>query len=182
MPASRLSVSVADVVTRFRTVLDDVEAEESDPLLDALLQLHRTNLAQWRLEDTTRAPDASDAVVAQAKRSIDALNLRRHQCVETVDALIARVIAPAPSAPPATESPAMAFDRVSVLVIRIHHTESAAEANTPAPGAYRARLPALYRRLDGLTASLQALLDDARDGTRSYLPYEHLKLYEAPTG
>jgi Protein of unknown function (DUF4254) len=182
MPASGLSVSVADVVTRFRTSLDGDDADERDPLLDALVQLHRTNLAQWRLEDTTRAPDASDAVVAKAKRGIDALNLRRHQCVETVDALIGSVIAPASSAPPATESPAMAFDRLSVMVIRIHYTESAAEASTSGPAVYRERLPGLYRRLDVLTTALQALLDDARDGTRSYLPYEHLKLYESPTG
>jgi hypothetical protein len=168
---------VADVVAEFRMALDGRGPTVRDPFLDALWELHAINAMQWRTEDITRSTDASDAVVAQAKREIDALNLRRHACVEAVDTLIATSTAPDPSAPPATESPAMAFDRLSVLVIRIHHTEQAAAPGAPDAGRYAARLPNLRRQLVALTTALQTLLNDVRDGTRSYLPYEHLKLY-----
>jgi hypothetical protein len=172
-----VTLSVADVVLQFRRALDGRQPAVRDPLLDALLELHDNNITQWRTEDVTRSTDASDAVVARAKREIDALNLRRHTCVEAVDALIAKAIIPDASAPPATESPAMAFDRLSVLLIRIHHTERAAAPGSPDAERFAARLPNLRRQLEVLTTALQALVDDARRGTRSYLPYEHLKLY-----
>jgi hypothetical protein len=173
-PPSGPVPSVVDVVAQFRRVLAGDDPDAGGPVLDALLELLRTNVAQWRLEDATRAPDSSDAVVAMAKRGIDALNLRRHECVEAVDAEIGRALAQTPSAPPATESPAMAFDRLSVLVIRIHHTEMA--------DAYAARLPSLYHQLEVLETALEALMSDVRGGTRSFLPYQHLKLYASPTG
>jgi hypothetical protein len=180
-------LSVAAVATLFRRVLEGGEGRAddqggADARIDALVALHRTNVEQWALEDTTRAPQSSDTVVARAKREIDALNLRRHGWVEAADAAIAAACAPPSNAPLATESPAMAFDRLSVLVIRIHHTEAAAGSGGEPAASYAARLPVLYGQLEALTAALQGLLDEARDGVRSYLPYEQLKLYGRRAG
>lgn len=146
-------------------------------LLGTLLDLHANNLAQWGLEDEARVPGASDAVMVAAKRGIDRLNLARHRFVELVDALIDEVVVGTAGAPPVTESPGMAFDRLSVLVIRLHHTELASRAPGPGATGYAARLPSLREQLAWLEAALERLLRDLLEGERSFLPYRHLKLY-----
>jgi hypothetical protein len=159
-----------DVVAEFRRALDDPEHRPTRPVMARLVDLLRSNLAQWNLEDEARDHGADDAAVAGAKRAIDALNSGRHRIVEEIDTAIDGAVAQSASAPLATESPAMAFDRLSVLVIRIHHTERDA-------GRYAARLPVLHRQLADLQQSIDGLIDDVRDGTRRFVPYQSLKLY-----
>jgi hypothetical protein len=171
--------TVAAVVEAFRGALGG--PDEAPPgLLGALLGLHRSNLVQWKLEDAARDPDATDAAVASAKRGIDRLNLTRHHFVEEIDSLIEDIIGQTAGAPPATESPGMAFDRLSVLVIRLHHTEIASRSSGADAHLYAARLPDLRERLSSLEAALQRFVHDLRDGERSFVPYRHLKLYGPP--
>jgi Protein of unknown function (DUF4254) len=158
------------VVAEFRRALGDPEHRSTQSLVGRLLDLLRSNLTQWNLEDEARGAGADDAAVAGAKREIDELNAGRHQIVEEIDIAIDRSVTQTASAPLATESPAMAFDRLSVLVIRIDHTERDA-------GRRAARLPVLRRQLADLQQAIDGLLDDVRDGTRRFVPYESLKLY-----
>lgn len=148
--------------------------EPDGPAWAALVvTLVESNLRQWDLEDTTRGPGASDAVVAGAKREIDRLNLGRHQLVEAIDTAIDAVLDQPSMAPLATESPGMVLDRLSVLVIRRART---AEASSADPSCAD-RVPLLESRLTTLTLALDGYLDDLRSGRRRFLPYEHLKLY-----
>ena len=159
-----------DVVAEFRRALHDPEHRPTRRVEARLVDLLRSNLAQWNLEDEARGPGTDAAAVAGAKRAIDELNAGRHLIVEEIDVAIDRAVAQTASAPLATESPAMAFDRLSVLVIRIHHTERDADR-------YTARLPVLYRQLADLQQAIDGLIDDVRDGTRRFVPYQSLKLY-----
>jgi Protein of unknown function (DUF4254) len=168
---------VRQVAAELLARLRDPDRARPDGLLGQLDDLHRTNLAQWGFEDATRSADASDAVIASAKREIDALNGRRHQLVEAIDAAIDASVAQVSSATPSTESPGMVYDRLSVLVIRLHHTEVAAGAAGPDAERYAARLPALRDQLATLEAALAALLDEVRAGTKRFAPYQSLKLY-----
>ncbi len=145
-----------------------------------LIDLLDSNLEQWDLEDVTRSRGADDAAVAGAKRAIDQLNQARHELVERIDAVLAAHVIQSPSAPAATESPAMALDRLSVLVIRLHQTGRAARAAGPHGQALVSRLPALSGHVDALATAIDALVDDVRDGRRRFVPYEHLKLYGEP--
>lgn len=140
-----------------------------------IVDLVESNLRQWDLENTTREPDASDAVVANAKREIDRLNLGRHQLVEELDAAIDGALDQPADAPIATESPGMVLDRMSVLVIRRARTADAASQEP----AHAERVTALDSRLAALSVAFDALMDDLRAGTRRFLRYEHLKLYES---
>jgi Protein of unknown function (DUF4254) len=165
------------VVAEFRRALHDPEHRPTRRVVARLVDLLGSNLAQWNLEDEARGPGDDDVAVARAKRAIDELNAGRHRIVEEIDAAIDRTATQTASAPLATESPAMAFDRLSVLVIRIHHTERAAGEGTPDADRYAARLPVLYRQLADLQQALDNLIDDVRDGTRRFAPYQSLKLY-----
>ena len=153
-----------------------------DRLLSLLLELHDSNLRQWDLEDVTRVPGASDSVVADAKRAIDKLNLTRHHLIEEIDAVVHAHLRQSTTAPLATESPGMVFDRLSVLVIRIARTAERARSVSEGTDTYAGRLPSLQRQLAALSAALEALLRDVRAGTRRFVPYEHLKLYAAQPG
>lgn len=165
------------VVAEFRRALHDPTHRSSGTLNRLLLDLLAGNLDQWELEDKGRAPGVDDATVAEAKRAIDWLNAGRHQLVEAIDAEIDRAVAQDASAPLATESPAMAFDRLSVLVIRIHHTERAAGEETPDSDHFEGRLPVLRRQLADLQQAIDGLIEDVGKGTRRFVPYRSLKLY-----
>jgi hypothetical protein len=141
-----------------------------------LFELLVSNLEQWELEDVTRAPGADDSAVAQAKRSIDRLNLERHRLTERIDAAIGAGLAQSPTAALATESPAMAFDRLTVLAVRLDRTERAAEAAGNEDN-FQLRAERLRGQLRDLTEAIDTLLDDVRAGRRRYVGYEHLKLY-----
>jgi hypothetical protein len=170
--------SVDDVVTRFRRVLEDATPlPRSDGVLGLLLALHRNNLEQWRREDVTRVRYDDDTEVAAAKRDIDDLNATRHLLVEAIDAALVDSIEQDAAATPVTESPAMVFDRLSVITIRIHFTENAARADTADRDAYAERLPLLRNHLADVQEALVGLFDDVLTGRKRFVPYQSLKLY-----
>jgi Protein of unknown function (DUF4254) len=138
--------------------------------------LTASNLKQWDLEDTTRDPGASDAIVAGAKRDIDRLNIGRHRLVQEIDGLIFLALDEPGSGPLATESPGMVLDRLSVLVIRRARTLAASSAD---PG-YARRVPAIESQIGALSLAFDTYMDELRAGTRRFIPYEHFKLYREP--
>ncbi len=76
-----------------------------------------------------------------------------------------------------TESPGMAIDRLSVLVIRLKATEARACSGAGDAERYRLRLPRLRSQVDALVDAIGTLLDDLAAGSRRFLGYESLKLY-----
>jgi hypothetical protein len=168
---------VSLVVEEFRRTLVEPDRAPQSGTLELLLALHRNNAVQWDREDAARRADADDRVVADAKRDIDALNAKRHEIVEAIDAALATAIVQSASAPPLTESPAMVFDRLSVLVLRIASTEAAANSNGADRDRYAARLPLLREQLTLLQAALTASFDDVYRGRKRFVPYQSFKLY-----
>jgi hypothetical protein len=171
------ALCIDDVVAEYQRVLREEAPPRTGRLVELLVELHATNLSQWGCEDRVRAPGVDIATIAQAKETIDRLNAQRHRLVEQIDVAIDGTMAQVPSATPATESPAMVFDRLSVLVIRIHHTELAVGSDGSRAESYAPRLPVLYGQLAVLTEALDALLADVREGRRRFVPYQSLKLY-----
>jgi hypothetical protein len=178
-PSTRVP-AVSDVVATFRHAPAEPARPASSGVIGLLLGLHENNALQWDREDAARRDDADDRAVADAKRDIDALNAKRHDFVEAIDAALAAVIDQSPSAPPTTESPGMVFDRLSVLVLRIGCTEGAARAEPVDPDLYSARLPVLHAQLASLQAALEALFEDVRAGRKRFVPYQSFKLYGRP--
>ena len=76
-----------------------------------------------------------------------------------------------------TESPGMAVDRLSVLVIRLASTEARATSGAADAELYAERLPRLRSQCDALVEAIATLLDDLTEGRRRFIAYESLKLY-----
>ena len=146
-------------------------------IMGPVLALHASNAEQWDREDDARQPGADDAVVAAAKRDIDRLNRARHGFIEAIDQAISGALDPDGGAPLVTESPGMAIDRLSVLVIRLAATEARAAAGTADARRYAERLPRLRRQLDALVEATALLFDELASGARRFYAHESLKLY-----
>ena len=151
--------------------------EQVAAIMEPILALHRSNRDQWDREDDARRDQADAIMVAAAKRDIDQLNSDRHGFIEAIDRAISGAITPSEDAPLVTESPGMAIDRLSVLVIRLASTEARVASGTIEAGLYTARLPQLRRQLEALEEAIATLLDDLATGTRRFLAHESLKLY-----
>ena len=162
-----------------RPVREDGQAADQElaPVMDPILALHRNNVLQWAREDDARDDQADDAVIAAAKRDIDQLNISRHGFIEEIDRALLRATNPREGAPLVTESPGMAIDRLSVLVIRLTSTEARAVSGTADTGLYADRLPQLRMQLSSLEGAIATLFDDLTKGSRRFLAHESLKLY-----
>jgi hypothetical protein len=150
--------------------------EKVPEIMDQISALHRNNAAQWDREDASRG-HGDDAAVAAAKRDIDRLNRARHDFIEAIDRAILGAVAPHEGAPLVTETPGMAIDRLSVLVIRLAATEARAASGTAGARLYADRLPRLRSQLNTLEEAIATLLNDLENGTRRFLTHESLKLY-----
>ena len=71
----------------------------------------------------------------------------------------------------------MVFDRLSVLVIRIARTAEKARSDRTEPTCSAAGSPACGGSWPRCRRRWNRSCEDVRDGTRRFLPYEHLKLY-----
>jgi hypothetical protein len=151
--------------------------EEVGGIIHPILALHRSNTQQWDREDDVRRDQTDDAMVAAAKRDIDQLNRARHALIEAIDRAILHAIEPCVEAPLVTESPGMAIDRLSVLVIRLASTEAVAASGTADAGLVSERLPRLRSQLASLEEAIATLLHDLTHGTRRFIGHESLKLY-----
>jgi hypothetical protein len=163
------------LVTEMEQAVRGQPPGDAPALAGRVAEIVRSNLRQWELEDTTRDPHASDAVIAGAKRAIDRLNLDRHRLVQEIDASIAASLQQPATARMVTESPGMVLDRLSVLVIRRARTAALSSRNE----TYAARLPAIDGQLTALSAAFDDYLEDLRTGARRFVAYEHFKLYSA---
>jgi hypothetical protein len=173
MTAALVLPPAAEIVAEMERAMMGAANSGRPALVILIGDLVDSNLRQWDLEDVTRDPYASDAVVANAKRAIDRLNLGRHQIVEAVDAAIDSGLDQPATAPIATESPGMVLDRLSVLVIRRARTASASARDA----TYEHRVAALDAQLAALSIALDSYMEEVRAGTRRFLRYESLKLY-----
>ena len=148
------------------------------------LLLHRANFELWHLEDAARDPNASDALIAERKRSIDCVNQRRNNLAERVDEELLSILSterlPNLTAPLHSETPGMILDRLSILSLKIFHTAEEIEREGAAPGhaqRNRQRLSILRQQSTDLTACLTALWEEVCGGTRRFKLYRQLKMY-----
>ena len=167
---------------------DDVDAPTRQPyapdsIEGVLYAKNRIDAVQWHLEDIIRDPEIDPVAALALKRRIDRSNQERTDMVEELDTYFRNLYAGVEVAPDATintESPAWAFDRLSILALKIYHME--AEVNSPdATAEHRARcaakLAVLTEQRADLISAIDALLDDIAAGRKYMKVYRQMKMY-----
>jgi hypothetical protein len=153
----------------------------ASPFEQLVLDQHRANFDLWHCEDQARDPDASDAFIVATKRSIDRLNQRRNDLVERLDLALLEAAAPDPDAPLHSETPGLIIDRLSVLSLKLFHTEEQLHRSTPEHRALNhARLLLLNDQRTDLAACLGQLWTDVLAGRRRFKLYRQFKMYNDP--
>jgi hypothetical protein len=149
-----------------------------------LIAQHLANFELWHEEDKARDPRASDMAIAQVKRNIDRLNQRRHDRTEALDELLLdtarREGAWSANAPLNSETPGMMADRMSILSLKIFHTQEEMARPDPPPGHMErnaGRLAVLEEQRRDLAGALDSLWHDATHGKRRFKLYKQLKMY-----
>lgn len=131
------------------------------------LHLHKLNFDLWHHEDVVRRLGAADHEVARRKRCIDDLNARRNAAIEDLDAELLARLRPNPDAPTHTETPGTIADRLSILALRIAHTDTVEGASS--------RLAVLAEQFGDLSGGLEQLLGRVRDGEVGFKLYRQFK-------
>lgn len=141
---------------------------------DKALHLHAMNFALWHHEDAVRRPTADDHEVARRKRSIDDVNARRNAAIEDIDDTLFDRLDQIQNrtAPLHTETPGMIVDRLSVLTLRIAHTDRLAAAS---------RLAVLDEQYRDLAAGLDWFLARMLAGELRFKRYQQFKSAEQRT-
>jgi hypothetical protein len=162
------------------------------PFYENVVAQHRANFDLWHAEDRARAPRATDHDIAEVKRSIDRYNQIRNDLAEQCDTLLLNQATaalrpkggPSSTAPLNSESAGLMIDRLSILALKIFHTEEEIDRPNAPPGhrdRNRERLARLTEQRDDLVACLDQLWSEVLQGTRRFKIYRQLKMYNDPT-
>jgi len=149
---------------------------------------HRANFELWHIEDEARTPGATDAELAKVKRRVDTTNQRRNDLAEELDRCLLGWLEqqglPDLEAPLNSESPGLMIDRLSILALKIYHTQEEAERGD-APAGHRERnrerLAILEEQRADLANCLDSLWRETISGTRRFKLYRQLKMYNDPS-
>lgn len=160
-----------------------LQGKDRHRLDGALSRLHTVNGRLWNAEDRVRDASLTAAQVADCKREIDQLNAERNTLAEGADEVLGLLAAEdLPDAPLHTETLASVVDRLSVLTLRIWHSERAAVLDELS----RRRVPALHGQRQELCAALDTVVCDVVAGRRRLPAADRFKLYgrddASPTG
>ena len=138
---------------------------------------------QWHYEDIIRDPHINPEDALVLKRKIDASNQHRTDLVENLDAFFLneyKNVEVIKEAQINTESPAWAFDRLSILALKIYHMQEEAsrvEASENHRQACQKKLDVLLEQRTDLMSAIEQLLEDFKSGRKYMKVYKQMKMY-----
>ena len=169
-------------------IKDDVNQDMSSPfdkgsIEDLLFTKNWIDTVQWHYEDLIRDPDIEPNAALALKRQIDASNQNRTDLVEYLDAYFLELYKSVEideNASINTESPAWAFDRLSILALKIFHMQeesSREDASEDHLKACKQKLDILLEQKEDLSAAIEQLLNDISQGKKYMKVYKQMKMY-----
>ena len=138
---------------------------------------------QWHFEDIIRDPNIDPVAALTLKRRIDASNQERTDMVEYIDSYFLQKyshIGVKAGAKINSESPAWAFDRLSILALKIYHmNEEATRAEASAEHRQKCqdKLNVLLEQRTDLSSAIEDLLTDIENGDKFMKVYKQMKMY-----
>ncbi len=138
---------------------------------------------QWHLEDIIRDPQINAEEALKIKRRIDHSNQVRTDMVEYVDSYfldLYKNVTIKSAAKINTESPAWAYDRLSILALKIYHMKeesNRADATADHRSACQKKLEILLEQRQDLTTAIDELLTDIENGDKYMKVYKQMKMY-----
>ena len=138
---------------------------------------------QWHYEDIIRDPNIDPIAALVLKRKIDASNQVRTDMVEYIDSYFLQkynTVSVKENAKINSESPAWAFDRLSILALKIYHMNEEAtrqEASVEHRAKCLEKLNVLLEQKTDLTTAINDLLSDIETGEKYMKVYKQMKMY-----
>ena len=138
---------------------------------------------QWHYEDIIRDPQIDPVAALSLKRQIDASNQERTDMVEYLDSYFLEKYTSVEVQKTATinsESPAWAFDRFSILALKIYHMNEEAtrsDATEDHRSACQSKLDILLEQKTDLSTAIEQLLSDIGSGNKYMKVYKQMKMY-----
>ena len=169
-------------------IKDDVDQDMPSPfdkgsIEDLLFTKNWIDTVQWHYEDIIRDPDIEPNAALALKRQIDASNQNRTDLVEYLDAYFLELYKSVEideNASINTESPAWAFDRLSILALKIYHMQEEAsreDASEEHLKACKQKLDILLEQKEDLSTAIELLLNDISQGKKYMKVYKQMKMY-----
>ena len=138
---------------------------------------------QWHFEDIIRDPQIDPVAALTLKRRIDASNQERTDMVEYIDSYFLQKysgVVVKENAKINSESPAWAFDRLSILALKIYHMQeeaTRAEASPEHRANCQTKLNVLLEQRSDLSTAIDDLLHDIEHGEKFMKVYKQMKMY-----
>lgn len=138
---------------------------------------------QWHFEDIIRDPQIDPVAALTLKRRIDASNQERTDMVEYIDGYFLQKysgVTVKDNAKINSESPAWAFDRLSILALKIYHMQeeaTRAEASPEHRANCQTKLNVLLEQRSDLSTAIDDLLHDIEHGEKFMKVYKQMKMY-----
>jgi len=185
---SKLAYSVFEQSINDYHKFDNVDQPISNPYpkdkFEHLLYLKNwIDTVQWHFEDIIRDPQIDPVAALTLKRRIDASNQERTDMVEYIDGYFLQKFSHVnvkENAKINSESPAWAFDRLSILALKIYHMNEEAtrpEASQDHRDKCQAKLNILLEQRTDLSTAIEDLLNDIENGDKFMKVYKQMKMY-----
>jgi hypothetical protein len=185
---SNLAYSVFEQSIRDYHQFDSVNQPINNPFtkdqFEHLLYLKNwIDTVQWHFEDIIRDPNIDPIAALTLKRKIDASNQERTDMVEYIDGYFLQKFSHVKVKAGAkinSESPAWAFDRLSILALKIYHMNEEAnrkEASQDHRDKCQAKLNVLLEQRTDLSTAIDDLLHDIENGDKFMKVYKQMKMY-----
>ncbi len=156
---------------------------EKDDIRHLFYHKNWVDTVQWHLEDIIRDPEIDAQEALAIKRRIDKSNQVRTDMVEYIDSYfldLYKSVQIKKGAKINTESPAWAYDRLSILALKIYHMKEEAErsdASEEHRAACNTKLQVLLEQRTDLSTAIDELLEDFEHGEKYMKVYRQMKMY-----
>ncbi|WP_343705104.1 DUF4254 domain-containing protein [Flavobacterium sp.] len=185
---SKLAYSVFEQSIKDYHQFDNVDQPINNPYpkdkFEHLLYLKNwIDTVQWHFEDIIRDPQIDPVAALALKRRIDASNQERTDMVEYIDSYFLQKysnVKVKDGAKINSESPAWAFDRLSILALKIYHMHeeaNRAEASQEHRDKCQEKLNILLEQRTDLSTAIEELLTDIENGDKFMKVYKQMKMY-----